>query len=145
MPVDSQSPSLPPDHAAAPPAWMGRVASVFVLVALAALVIVPILVQRRVDQVRSRVEEVADPARTLVRRIQFDLAREASALLLLSTTGAPEADSAYREARRDEQEHFPQLEAYTRNVGGEVQREFEQFRALAERWQTEVAVDGRRA
>lgn len=144
MPVDSRPPSPPSDRAAAPPAWMGQVASAFVLVALAALVVVPILVQRRVDQVRSRVEEVADPARTLVRRIQFDLAREATALLLLSTTGAPEADSAYREARRDEQEHFPQLQAYARSVDGEVLREFEQFRALSERWQREVAVEGGR-
>jgi signal transduction histidine kinase len=141
MPVDSDRPSPPLDGAAAPPAWLGRVASVFVLLALAALVIVPILVQRRVDDVRARVEEVADPARTLVRRIQFDLAREATSLLLLSTTGAPEAAAEYRDARRDELAQFPQLQAYAESMGGEVLREFRNFRALAERWQSQVRVD----
>jgi len=142
MSVDPRPPSPLPDHAAAPPAWLGRVASAFVLVALAALVIVPILVQRRVDEVRSRVEDVADPARTLVRRIQFDLAREATALLLLSTTGAPEADSAYRDARRDEQAQFPQLQAYAESMGGEVLREFHEFRRLAVQWQEETTLAG---
>lgn len=120
---------------------MGRVASGFVLAALAALVIVPLLVQRRVDQARARVEEVADPARTLVRRIQFDLAREATALLLLATTGAPQAAREYREARTDEQEQFPQLQAYAERVDGEVLREFRRFRALAEEWQARVSLD----
>jgi signal transduction histidine kinase len=120
---------------------MGRLASAFVLLALAALVIVPLLVQRRVDEVRSRVEDVADPARTLVRRIQFDLAREATALLLVSTTGAPEAARTYLEARRDEQEQFPQLQAYAESVGGEVLRAFHEFRAAARRWQEQVTLE----
>ena len=46
-------------------AWHGREGEGAAL-ALAALVVVPMLVQRRVDQVRARVEEHADPARTLV-------------------------------------------------------------------------------
>ena len=143
MPVDPSPPTSSPDRAAVPPAWWGRVASLFVLAALAALVIVPILVQRRVDEVRARVEDVADPARTLVRRIQFDLAREATALLLLSTTGAPEADSAYREARRDEQAQFPQLRAYAESIGGEVLREFHEFHRLSQQWQAETTLAGR--
>jgi signal transduction histidine kinase len=141
MVADASSPPSPPERTPAPPAWMGRVASAFVLAALAALVVVPLLVQRRVDQARARVEEVADPARTLVRRIQFDLAREATALLLLATTGAPEAAREYREARRDEQTQFPQLQAYAERVDGEVLREFRRFRALAEEWQGRVSLD----
>ncbi len=141
MAVDSDRSFPYSDAAAAPPKWLGRVASIFVLLALAALVIVPILVQRRVDEVRSRVEDVADPARTLVRRIQFDVAREATALLLVSTTGAPEAAAAYHEARRDEQAHFPPLRAYADTLGGEVLREFQAFRALAEQWQAQAMVE----
>jgi signal transduction histidine kinase len=120
---------------------MGRLASVFVLIALAALVIVPLLVQRRVDQVRGRVEDVADPARTLVRRIQFDLAREATALLLLSTTGNPDAARQYREARSDEEAQFPRLQAYAESVDGEVLRAFHRFRTRAEQWQRRVSLD----
>ncbi|WP_420125771.1 sensor histidine kinase [Longimicrobium sp.] len=121
--------------------WLGRLVSAFVLLALAALVVVPILVQRRVDDVRARVEEVADPARTLVRRIQFDLSREAAALLLVSTTGAPEAMAEYHAARRDEEAQFPQLEAYAEALGGEVLREFRRFQSLAAQWQARVSVD----
>jgi signal transduction histidine kinase len=130
----------PRQPAVAPPAWMGRLASVFVLIALAALVIVPLLVQRRVDEVRGRVEEVADPARTLVRRIQFDLAREATALLLVST-GSTQAAEDYREARRDELAQFPQLQAYAESLGGEVLREFRRFQGLAQQWQARVSLD----
>ena len=140
MTADPSPPrSSHPDHA--PPVWLGRLASVFVLLALAALVVVPQLVQRRVDQVRGRVEAVADPARTLVRRIQFDLAREATALLLLRTTGAPEAEREYREARLDEQAQFPQLQAYAETVDGAVLREFHRFRDLTRQWQARVSVE----
>ena len=121
--------------------WLGGLASAFVFVALAALVIVPLLVQRRVDQARERVEEVADPARTLVRRIQFDLAREATAVLQLSLTGEPEARISYREALQDEREQFPRLQAYAETLGGAVLGEFHRFRVLAEQWQARVALD----
>jgi signal transduction histidine kinase len=140
--AEDPEPTLPSrDSRWAPPAWMGRLAGGFVLVALAALVIVPLLVQQRVDRVRAQVEDVADPARTLVRRIQYDLAREASALLLVSTTGAPEAVEEYRAARRDEQAQFPQLQAYAESLGGEVLREFHRFQGLARDWQARVSVD----
>jgi hypothetical protein len=140
MSEDSGPLPSPGQPAVAPPAWMGRLASVFVLIALAALVIVPLLVQRRVDEVRGRVEEVADPARTLVRRIQFDLAREATALLLVST-GSTQAAEDYREARRDELAQFPQLQAYAESLGGEVLREFRRFQGLAQQWQARVSLD----
>jgi signal transduction histidine kinase len=139
--ADDIGPAPSSPRVSAPPAWVGRLASAFVLLALAALVIVPLLVQRRVDDVRGRVEDVADPARTLVRRIQFDLSREAAAMLLVSTTGAPEAMAEYRAARRDEQAQFPQLQAYAEILGGEVLREFQRFQALAAQWQARVSVD----
>lgn len=136
------APPLPsPARVATPPAWPGTLASAFVLLALAALMIVPLLVQRRVDQVRARVEEVADPARALVRGIQFDLAREATALLLVATTGAPEATEMYRVARADERKRFPELQAFAEEMGGEVLREFVRFRTVTEQWQARVDVD----
>lgn len=141
MPVDVAPPSPAPQSTPAPPVWLGRLASGFVLLALAALVVVPLLVQRRVDQVRARVEDAADPARTLVRRIQFDLAREASSLLLLSATGAPEAAQAYREAQADEQATFPELQAYAEELGGEARTEFSRFRGMAEQWRAQVSLD----
>ncbi|MBW3572888.1 MAG: HAMP domain-containing histidine kinase, partial [Gemmatimonadetes bacterium] len=133
------TPSPSRRRAAPPPAWVGSVASAFVLLALAALVIGPLLLQRYVAERRERVEEVADPARTLVRRVQLDLAREATALLLVSTTGAPEAAEAFREARLDEQAQLPQLRIYAEKLGGEVLRDFRRFDAAAAQWRAQVA------
>lgn len=129
------------DRGTPPPAWFGRLASAFVLASLAALVIVPLLVQRQVDDMRARVEDVADPARTLVRRIQFDLARETTALLLFASTGSPDAAREFDEARDDEQAQFPQLQAYAERLGGQVLRDFHQFRTLAEAWKERVSLD----
>jgi signal transduction histidine kinase len=142
MPVEppTKSPN-PPEQPAAPPAWVGMLASLFVLLALAALVVVPLLVQQRVDRVREQVEDVADPARTLVRQIQFDLSREAVAVLLRSRTDAPEAAELYREALRDQLTQFPRLQAYAESMGGEAVGEFHRFRVLAEQWQQRISRD----
>jgi signal transduction histidine kinase len=137
-PIVSPNPREQPH---APPAWMGMLASLFVLAALAALVVVPLLVQQRVDRVRERVEDVADPARTLVRRIQFDLAREAVAVLLRSRTGAPEASELYSEALRDQVAQFPRLQAYAERIGGDAVGEFHRFRVLSEQWQRRISLD----
>jgi signal transduction histidine kinase len=122
---------------------MGVLASVFVLMALAALVIVPLLVQQRVDRVRARVEEQADPARTLLHRLQFDLAREAAMVFMASITGSPEPLELYAEARADEDAAFRQLEEHAEALGGDVLEEFVRFRTLAEQWHARVPVDER--
>ena len=145
MPVDpgpaSPSPPPPAAPAAGPPAWMGRLASAFVLLALAALVVVPLLVQRRVDGVRARVEEHADPARTLVGQLRFDLARESALVFMAWLSGSPEPLELYAEARADEVARFAELEATARTLGGDVLQEYARFRTLAEQWHARVPVD----
>jgi signal transduction histidine kinase len=118
-------------------------ASVFVLVALAALVIVPLLVQRRVDAVRARVEDHADPARTLLGRLQFDLSREAAMVFMASVTGSPGPLELYAAARADEATSFRALERHAEVLGGDVMEEFVRFRTLAEQWHQRVPVDVR--
>jgi signal transduction histidine kinase len=138
----TESPATPATRAE-PPAWLGQVTSLFVLVALALLVIVPLLVQRRVDAVRARVEEHADPARTLLGRLQFDLARETALALRASTTGSYEPLELYAEARADEDSTFRKLEAHAQVLGDDVLEEFVRFRTLAEQWHRRVPVDPR--
>ena len=135
------SPSAPRAQTFAPAPWMGALASVFVLLALAALVVVPLLVQRRVDDVRARVEEQADAARTLVSRLQFDLVRESALLFLASLTGASDPLEIYAEARADERDRFAELEVNARALGGDVLQEFSRFRTLAEQWHARVPID----
>lgn len=138
-------PQPPPSAARArsfvPAPWMGALASVFVLVALAALVVVPLLVQRRVDDVRARVEEHAGAARTLVGRLQFDLVRESALLFLASLTGSADPLEIYAEARADERARFAELEENARALGGDVLQEFSRFRTLAEQWHARVPID----
>jgi signal transduction histidine kinase len=125
----------------APPAWMGLMASLFVLLALAALVVVPLLVQRRVDRVRAIVEEHADPARTLLGQLRYDLGREAAMLFLASITGGRGPVDQYAAARADEAVIFRQLEEHAETLGGDVLQEFVRFRTLAEQWHARVPVD----
>ncbi|HEX6909633.1 MAG TPA: HAMP domain-containing sensor histidine kinase, partial [Longimicrobium sp.] len=124
-----------------PPSSLGALASVFVLLALAALVVVPLLVQQRVDRVRVRVEEHADPARMLLGQLRFDLSREASLLFIASTTGDRGPVDRYLEARANEAVVFRQLEVHAETLGGDVLQEFVRFRTLAEQWHTRVPVD----
>lgn len=142
MPVETDTPpAAPADRLPGPPDWMGVLASVFVLLALAALVVVPLLVQNRVDQVRARVEEAADPARTLVNRLQFDLSREVSLLLLASATGAHQPLRAYTEVHEDEQARLLELEESAELLGGDVLQEFVRYRTLAEQWHSRLPVN----
>jgi signal transduction histidine kinase len=138
----TESPA-PPVTSAEPPAWLGRVASLFVLVALALLVIVPLLVQRRVDLVRARVEEHADPARTLLGRLQFDLSRETALAFRAAISGSYEPLEQYAEARADEERTFRLLQTHAEVLGGDVLEEFVRFRTLAEQWHRRVPVDVR--
>lgn len=121
-----------------PPRWMGLLASLFVLAALASLVIVPLLVQQRVDRVRARVEEQADPARTLVGRLQFDLSTQAMMVYTASITGSPEPLRRYAQSRQEEEEGFRHLEQYATVLGGDVVQEFVRFRTLAEQWHARI-------
>jgi signal transduction histidine kinase len=140
MPVDPAPPTLAPSAAAraGPPAWMGILASGFVLLALAALVIVPLLVERRVDGERTRVENVADPARTMVSRAQFALSREAGLLFMASVTGSHEPLELYEREHAEETARFVELERAARVLGGDVLQEYARFRALAEQWHARV-------
>lgn len=143
MPVENETASSPAplSRRPGPPDWVGLLASAFVLLALAALVVVPLLVQNRVDRVRARVEEAADPARTLVTRLQFDLAREVGLLLLASATGASGPLRLYAEAHDDERARFAELEESAEVLGGDVLQEFVRFRTLAEQWHARFPVD----
>jgi signal transduction histidine kinase len=120
---------------------MGLLASLFVLAALAALVIVPLLVQGRVDRVRERVEDHADPARTILGQLQFDLSREAAMVFMASITGSPKPLELYAQSRADEDTGFVALQEHAELLGGDVVQEFVRFRTLAEQWHARVPVD----
>lgn len=121
--------------------WTGRVALLFVLVSLAALVIAPLLVQRAVERVRESIEEQAEPGRTLVTRLQFSLAREMSALRGYLLTGSDAYLDVYAEALENELRAYEELEPIAALLGPEVLEHFVATRTLSTHWHERARED----
>ena len=107
-------------------------ASVFVIATLIALMVVPIHVQRRVDQHREAIQ-ASEPARTLLMGLQYNLVRELSALNDVAS-GHIDAAQTFREARLSERDTWTRLEPLTIAMGTPVHGRFERARTIAELW-----------
>jgi signal transduction histidine kinase len=117
---------------------VGTAALAFVVVALAVLVLVPVFVERQTGRVREELDGAADPARSLVTRIQFALAREQSALRGYLISGDEGFLERYREAAAAEQETYRELEALAHRLGPSVIQRYGELRALADQWRERV-------
>jgi signal transduction histidine kinase len=120
--------------------WPARTALFFVLLTLVALVIVPVLVQRRVNDLREDAE-VSEPARTLVTRLQFNLVRELASLNERLLGGDSASLRTYAEARDEEQAIFAQLEPLATRLGPGVLAQHARAQVLAEQWHARVTED----
>ena len=131
----------PPPHRATPrrrhALWV-RTALGFVLLTLVALVVVPVLGQRRVDALRLEAE-VSEPARTLVTQLQYNLARELASLNELLLSGDASYSRRYLEARNAERALFEELEPLAQRLGPEVVAQHARAQVLAEQWHARVA------
>jgi signal transduction histidine kinase len=111
----------------------------FVILSLIALVVIPVVIQQRVESLREVVENDGEPARTHVSRVQFALAREMSSLWAYLWTG----DSLYLEefAANVEEERltYERLEQHVPQLGPEVQERYRQLRRLEGQWHEQVA------
>ena len=116
----------------------GRVALAFVLLTLAALVLVPVLAQRRVDQLRATIE-AAEPARTLINRLQFNLVREMASLNEVLLSGDRTYVQAFADARAAEDQILAELAVILPALGPGVQGQFETVRALTRVWHERAA------
>jgi signal transduction histidine kinase len=123
-----QSPRSRPLHP--PPPLVGRLAIVFVFLAMAALVVVPLLVQARVDGLHMRLEDAADPARTEVARLQYGLSREMSALHLHLEVGVEGALQDHAEAQAVGNRALDSLRGYARALGPPVLEPFVRLETL---------------
>lgn len=120
--------------------WTYRVPVVFVVLTLMALLIVPWLVQRRVNALRQEIV-VSEPARTVVMRWQFNLVREMAALSELLVSGDTAQVRAYTTALQEERELHRRAAQLVRPLGPDVVEQFAEARTLAERWHTRVNQD----
>jgi signal transduction histidine kinase len=117
--------------------WLWGAAWAFIILTLAALVVNPVLVQRRVDSHRSAVE-ASEPARTLLMSLRFDLVRERATLREFARTGDRVYADEFMAARTQERRDFEQLAPLARQLGGDVTGHFERARSLASFWHREL-------
>jgi signal transduction histidine kinase len=108
--------------------------SAFVIIALLALLLVPLGVQERLEYLRAEIDQIGEPARDLVAELQYLLARESSARRGYLITGEAEFLDRYEQFSGREREIYPQLVTYAELLGPEVLREVTQLQALADRW-----------
>lgn len=119
-------------------AWVGALA--FVSLTLVALVGIPVLVQRRVDQQRARVE-AAQPARTLLMGLQFNLVREMATLNQYASTGEPVDARRFSDARAAERAIWSEFAPLAADLGTAVHERFVEARTLAQFWHEQLNED----
>ena len=115
-----------------------RLILLFVLLVLATLVATPVLVDRRVSDLRRDIQG-SEPARTLVTSLQFNLVREMAALTEAMLSGDTAAAAEYDEAVLHEDSLYRRLEPLIRQLGPDVVAQYQEVRRLALLWHDRAA------
>lgn len=119
--------------------WVGAVPAAVVILTLLGLLIVPPLLQDSISREREEIDEAADPARTEVTQIQYQLARQTSALRGFLITGDSSYLEQFRELAEQELRSYQQLEPLVRRLGAEAVAQFSQMQTLSAEWHQRVA------
>jgi len=106
----------------------------FVILALLALALLPVLMHSRTRDMQSLVIEEISPARRHLAAIQLALAREMSGLRGFLLTGEEAFLEQYVERREAESRYFEQLMPHVQRLGPEVLERAEALRGATERW-----------
>lgn len=135
-----------PDRLASPRA--GAAALAFVMLSLAVLVLVPVVVQREAARVRAELDEVVNPARTRVARIQGALAQEQAAIRGYLMTGDQGFLRRFGELTEAETRAYAELGELTRHLDPETIERFATLRTLSGQWHElamQIGLDARAA
>jgi signal transduction histidine kinase len=119
------------------PVRAGRLALLFVFVALAVLAVAPVLLQRRLAPLRQQAE-AADEARTLLTRVQFGLASQMSALRGALLASGTSQSTSYAEAAALELSAYPPLDSLTAQLSDSARAGLVRLRSLSARWHASV-------
>ncbi|MGI8842395.1 MAG: sensor histidine kinase [Gemmatimonadaceae bacterium] len=112
----------------------------FVIVALAALVVLPIVGDLVIEPHRTEIRGLTEPGRTFVTRIQVALAIQGSVLRDYLEDGEDSLVDRYRQAAEQEQIAYAQLAPIAATLGGAVQERYSLLRKLEHEWH--AAVEG---
>jgi signal transduction histidine kinase len=126
-----------PDPGAARP-WTSAAFVGFILLTIAALVLVPIGVDRYTRPLHNEMRNVIEPSRGLVTEIQLALALEGSILHDLFDTGDTILVHRYRDVRARERTANERLARLIGPLGLSVQQRYDALRHLEGRWHAVV-------
>jgi signal transduction histidine kinase len=119
--------------------WAASLPLAFVMLALVALVALPVFAGRYVQPLNRELREVVEPARTLVTQIHVQLAIEGSAFHDYLDSPQPELLHRYQQAYAEELRVYEELARLTDRLGAPVQQRFDKLRQLEQAWHTTVA------
>lgn len=129
-------------------ALVARAAFSFVLLTLAALLLVPALVQERVTRLRAEIE-ASEPARTMVLQLQYYLVREMASLSEMLLSGDPDYRRRFREARAMEARLLAELKPLAADLGPSAMQTLAETERRTRDWHRRVVdtavVAGRRS
>mgnify|MGYP001179420038 CR=1 FL=1 len=117
--------------------WRARltgVASVFVILSLAALAIIPAVIVREVSDAVDENARTFEPARRQVRDLRYLYEQQVAELRGLALTGDVRFLDGYREARRAESETLDQLEPLVHRIGSDAPERFAEVRHFSALW-----------
>lgn len=124
-------------------AWRLWAPLVAVVLALAALVTVPVLGDWYVAPLHHQMRDVAEPGRSLVTEIHVALAIEGMVLRDFEESGRPEFVERYRDAAASEQSAYAGLRPLVAQLGPAVAERFAEVDSLQRQWHARI--DGRLA
>lgn len=104
----------------------------FVFMSLLALVIVPIVIERSIDDLREEIEEVAEPAREWLREAKLAAAWEAASMRGYLLSDDERFLGLYQNARAEEARAFEHLHRLVRRLDPATLERFVELRALGE-------------
>ena len=110
----------------------------FVGVALVLLLLAPLLTARRTADLRGRIEDVAEPARDATTQVQFELARQMSALRGFLLTGDTAFIARYNVRLQDQQATMDELMILSVDLGPEAAAAAATLRHRVQRWHDQV-------
>jgi signal transduction histidine kinase len=129
----------PPTHRLVPE-WATWLALAFVVLSLAALIIVPFVMSRRLDPLESDLSEYAEPARGYLTRIHVAMALQGSALDDYIDDRSLANLARFDSAGAREREAYQQLTPLVDRLGSRPRASLDSLLALEEQWHRAVAV-----
>ena len=118
--------------------WRTYAPIAFIILALAALALLPLLGDRYARPLHEQMSAVAEPGRSHVTTIQVALALEGSALHDYVEAGDPLFVERYREALERERSAHRELAPLVARMGSEAQRRYAEVRRLEREWHGRV-------